>query len=251
MRAFWALSEWASRLLAPAEREAVLGDLAEEGGGPWQNFVEIIDLVLRRQAGQWKEWRPWVAAFGISVPTSFFFMGDSVLLCAGVVKLAGGGADGGHVIPGMAILASKALVLAGWSWTCGYLVGYVSRRTVWCSVLAYGSPCLFCLSRFHSESLSPLSLFLFVIPLVLGLVRGLKGPILGRRLIVYAASIITLLAIISHVGATGGVGSPASWIGSVIQTCPAWCLAVASLKAAKVSSNSQHPVFKREQHEPV
>src|SRR5580658_1334728 len=83
MRAVWFLLERVSCILEPAEREAVLGDLKEAGEGPWQTLVEIVGLVLRRQAGHWKDWRPWVAAIGVSVPTSFLLMGDSVMLFSG------------------------------------------------------------------------------------------------------------------------------------------------------------------------
>src|SRR5450432_1936448 len=82
MKAARILTETVSRFLVPAEREAVLGDLQEAGEGPWQTFAGLAGLVLRRQAGHWKNWRPWVAAFGVSVPTSFMLMGDSVMLCS-------------------------------------------------------------------------------------------------------------------------------------------------------------------------
>jgi hypothetical protein len=250
MKAAWRLSEWASRLLEPAEREAVLGDLTEAGGGLWLSCVEVVDLVLRRHAGHWKNWRPWVAAFGISVPTSFLFMGDSVALCAGFVKLAGD-ATCGNIAPGIMILALKALVLTGWSWTCGYLVGDVSGRTLWCSILAYGSPCLFCLSRFRIESLSRSSLLLFVFPLAVGIWHGLRGPRVGSRMAVCAASIITLLAVISEVCGPGGTGNACSWIGSVVLTCPAWFLAIASLAVTKESAKPERSIFEREQHESI
>ncbi len=233
MRAAWILPERVSRLLRPAEREAVLGDLMEAGEGPWRTLAEIADLVLRRQAGLWRNWRPWVAAFGVSVPTSFMLMGDSVIVWSGGVKLAGAGAAYQPFAPEIEILAVQSLLLVGWSWTCGYLVGSISRRTVWFSIISYCSPCLFCLSRFRIEHLSRVSLLLFVLPAAGGLWQRLRARKVGPRFGAAAAAIITALAIITRVGASGGAGDALGWIGNLILTWPSWCLAAASLNAAK------------------
>jgi hypothetical protein len=250
MRAAWFLLERVSCILEPAEREAVLGDLKEAGEGPWQTLVEIVGLVLRRQAGHWKDWRPWVAAFGVSVPMSFMLMGGSVMLFSGFVTLAQASAAGQLFAAEVEILSVQAMLLAGWSWTCGYLVGSVSRRTVWFSVMAYCAPCLFCLSRFHTETFSRLSLLLFVFPLAVGLWQGRRGQRMGRRFGVAVAAIVTALAIITQVGATGGVGNASRWICSLVQTLPSWCLAAASLDAARQDERAERPDFEMEQQEP-
>jgi hypothetical protein len=249
MRAAWFLHERVSRILEPAEREAVLGDLKEAGVGPWQTLAELVGLVLRRQAEHWKDWRPWVAAFGVSVPTSFMLMGDSVMLISGFVTLAGASVASQTFAAEIEILSVQTLLLAGWSWTCGYLVGSISRRTVWFSIMAYCAPCLFCLSRFHIESLSRLSLLLFVLPLAMGLRQGLRGQRVGRRFGVAVAAIVTALAIITQVGATGGVGNASRWFCSLVQTWPSWCLAVASLDAAREDKSAERSTFEIEQHE--
>jgi hypothetical protein len=250
MRTAWILSERVSRFLEPGEREAVFGDLVEAGKGPWQMLAEITGLVLRRQAGHWRNWRPWVAAFGVSVPTSFMLMGDSVVLCSTFVKLAAAGAAGRTFAEAIEILALQTLLLAGWSWTCGYLVGSISRRTVWFSVIAYGSPCLFCLSRFRIESLPRLSLLLFVLPLALGLWQGLWGRKVTPRFSVAAATIITALAFIAQANSKGGLGSVSRLACSSILTWLAWCLAVASLNSAKERGSAQRAAFKTEGYEP-
>jgi hypothetical protein len=248
MRASWNLAEWVGRFLEAAEREAVLGDLAEAAEGPWHAFTGIVGLVFRRQAALWTNWRPWVAAFGVSVPTSFMLMGNSVMLCARCVTLAETRAAGQLYPAQIEVLAVQALLLAGWSWTCGYFVGSISRRTVWFSVIAYASPCLFCLSRFRIESLSKLSLLLFVLPLAFGLLQGLKDR--RVRFGVSAAAIITALAIIMRVGETGGAGNAFGWACSLAQTWPAWCLAVAASNTAKFNSVAKRPTFETERHEP-
>ncbi len=249
MRAAWILPERVSRLLKPAEREAVLGDLMEAGEGPWQTLAEIVGLVLRREAGLWKNWRPWVAAFCVSVPTSFMLMGASVMECSGCVKLAKAGAAYQPFAAEIEILAVQALLLAGWSWTCGYLVGSISRRTVWFSIISYGSPCLFCLSRFRIESLSRLSLLLFVLPAAVGLWHGLRAREVGPRFAVATTAIITALAIITRVGSPGGAGDALGWIGNLILTWPSWFLAVASLAAAKEDTGAEWSPFEKKQRE--
>ena len=62
----WRLAERVSRLLYPAERNAVLGDLAESGESGWQALLGLLGLVARRQAALWKDWRPWPALAGLA-----------------------------------------------------------------------------------------------------------------------------------------------------------------------------------------
>jgi hypothetical protein len=176
-------------------------------------------------------------------------MGESVILCSGCVKLAGAFAAGQPFGAEIGILTVQALLLVGWSWTCGYIVGSISRRTAWFSIVAYCSPCLFCLSRFRIESLSRLSLLLFVLPLAGGLWQGLKGPRVKPRSGVAAAAIITALAVIAQFGVAGAAGNALGWICSLVQTWPSWCLALASLNAAKRGVGTKRPAFEIEQHE--
>ena len=249
MRAVGIFSDRISRLLDPGEREAVLGDLEEMGVGPWQALTEIGGLVLRREAGHLSNWRPWVAALGVSVPTSFMFMGESVALCAGGVSLAAAVATRQPYAPAIEMLAVQALLLAGWAWTCGRLVGSLSRRTAWFSILAYGSPCLFCLSRFRVASLSRLSLLLFVLPLAMGLWQGLRKGSVGPRIGVATAAVVTALAIIVQLGAPGGAGIASRLISNLVQTWPAWCLAAISLKGARERAGTGRSPFERNHHE--
>ncbi|HEX6824397.1 MAG TPA: hypothetical protein VF123_20220 [Candidatus Sulfotelmatobacter sp.] len=72
------LVELAAQLLQRDERQAVLGDLVEDGENAWQGLLDVLSLVLHRQAILWKSWRPWLAAFGLTVPGSFVLMGTSV-----------------------------------------------------------------------------------------------------------------------------------------------------------------------------
>ena len=92
----WSLAEIAARFLERDEREAVLGDLAEAGERSSEKLFAVLGLVVRRQVMLWKNWRPWLAGFGVALPSSFALMGVSVsvswsyqrLLCPELLKAA-------------------------------------------------------------------------------------------------------------------------------------------------------------------
>jgi len=74
-KATWSIVDVAARSLHPAEREAVLGDLNERGESAWQGLLDVLGLVMRRQAMLWRSWQPWLTAFGVTVPCSFLLIG--------------------------------------------------------------------------------------------------------------------------------------------------------------------------------
>src|SRR5271154_6185640 len=176
-RAEWILVDYASRLLAPNEREAVLGDLAEAGDTGWRGLLGVLGLVFRREALLWKNWRPWLAGFGVALPSSFLLMGFSLsvswsyltIRCPELLQKSSLTLGSGSLV-----LLCQAILLIGWSWTGGFVVGSLSRRTLWASTLLCYSPCLFCLSRFRVESLSRFCLLLFLVPAVWGVHQGLR-----------------------------------------------------------------------------
>ena len=71
----WSFVETVSRLLERDEREAVQGDLAEAKGSAWSGLLDVVGLVIRRQVHLWKNWRPWLAAFGLALPATLLLMG--------------------------------------------------------------------------------------------------------------------------------------------------------------------------------
>jgi hypothetical protein len=71
----WSLAEIATHLLQCDEREAVLGDLSETDESAWRGLLDVLGLVIRRQLLLWKSWRPWLSAFGLTLPGSFLLMG--------------------------------------------------------------------------------------------------------------------------------------------------------------------------------
>ena len=50
------------------EREAVLGDFAELARSDRQILTGTAGLVLRRQLGFWKQWKPWFVLAAIVIP---------------------------------------------------------------------------------------------------------------------------------------------------------------------------------------
>lgn len=220
----WRLVEAAALLLDRQEREAVLGDLAEAGAQSWRGALDVLGLILRRQLNAWREWRPWAAAFGLAMPGSFFLMGASVSVSAGVAAMLGGSAwpAGG----GLALACEIALLLA-WSWTSGFVVGSLSRRTLWLSALLCASPCLTCLAMFRSQTLSKPCLVAFLVPAIVGVVMGLRmtrvsfGMAVALAVIVTSFMVPTLLA------------DKASVLGLAV-TWPAWYLVVTARRNAKV-----------------
>jgi hypothetical protein len=119
------LVDLVSRLLPPDEREVVQGDLLEAGESAWQSALAVLGLIIRREATLWRNWRPWLAAFGLAFPSSFLLMGFSVDVSRAYQQLAVGPilhATGITVGPGFALFLCNVLLLAAWSWTGGFVV---------------------------------------------------------------------------------------------------------------------------------
>jgi len=166
-----------ARLLESDEREAVLGDLAEVGHGAWRSAGEVLGLVMRRQVLLWTGWRPWLAALGVALPGTLLLMGASLSISCTYERLTRGQMFGacaptGH--EGPLLLACHIALLLIWAWTSGFVVGSVSRATLWVSVAVCLSPCLYCLSKFHESSVSAACLYLFLPPAILGARQGLR-----------------------------------------------------------------------------
>jgi hypothetical protein len=225
----WSWVEVAAQLLERDEGEAVLGDLAEGGGSAWQGLFDVLGLVIRRHALLWKSWRPWLAAFGLALPGSLFLMGFSVsvsqtyqqLLDPAIRKLTGV-----TVGAGFWLLLCNILLLLGWSWTGGFVMGSVSRRTVWVSAALSFLPCLFCLARFRVESLSRFCLLLFLLPAIWGVRRGLQIVRIGPTAAIVLALAVTALTVPTW-------SSTGPWIPNCLLSWPAWYLAATAVRRGK------------------
>jgi hypothetical protein len=221
------LADLVSQLLEPQEREVVQGDLLEGGEGAWQSLLGILGLVIRREAALWRNWRPWLAAFGLALPSSFLLMGFSLSVSrtyqhfVGVPLLH---ATGVAVGPGFTLFLCNVLLLAAWSWTGGFVVGSVSRRTVWVSAAFSFAPCVFCLARFRVESLSRLCLLLFLPIALWGARRGLQIARIKRSSAIALAVAVTALTIPMW-------NSSGAWLPNWALSWPAWYLVATARRA--------------------
>lgn len=182
----WRLLDLGTKLLDPEEREVVLGDLVETDETAWRGLLDVFGLVLRRQAGLWRDRRPWVAGFAVAFPSSYLLMTASFSVACTYQRLVNHRVFVGHWPTGhegFPLLLCHVLLLTGWSWTAGYMVGSLSRRTLWASVvLAVVPSLLLCMCGFW------LCCFLFLPPAIVGVRRGT----LGSRISLRAASVLTV-----------------------------------------------------------
>ena len=224
-RIAWTLTDVAARLLEPQERDAVRGDLAECRIGGWRALSEVLGLVVRRQAALWSEWRPWFALVGVVVPLGIVLShasrawADNTAMSISLYLRVWDWSYLGY--PGwrrdlFAVLWSTALsaaALSAWSWTCGYMLASISRRTVWITALAFvlvvclGTLGTSTLARmlhdkfaqhFYGVVLPRLFRFAFVmLPLLWGIYSRRKGVVAPTTLIVGAAALVVLTVLVS------------------------------------------------------
>jgi hypothetical protein len=208
----WRFIETAAGMLAPLDREVVLGDLAEMDNGTWRGLGDVLSLAARRQFALWRSWRPWAASLGLALPASLFLMGWSVAASGAAASLL---AD-----PPQARLIwlslSRLFLVISWAWMAGFVVGAVSRGALWASVLACGGTCLHCLSLWPGHGFSCLRLLIFVFPGLWGVWRGRRELRLGLGVALFLASMGTLAFLVSG---TGG------WIYGYSLLWPGWYLA--------------------------
>jgi hypothetical protein len=222
----WSLVETTAQLLEGDRREAVLGDLLEAGESAWQALLGILSLVLRLNVAEWKSWRPWLAAFGVSLPASLLLMGASLSVSQGAQRFISRGFEATALGKALPLLLCQALLLTGWSWTGGYVVGRLSRRTIWISAVLSCSPCLFCLARFHVPSLSRFCLLLFLLPAIWGVRQGLRRTRIRLSSMLVFTLTLMLLMVASSTSGGQRWWTPRTWILDAILIWPA-CYLVA------------------------
>ncbi len=217
----WSLVEAAALLLEPEEREVVLGDLAEAGEKGLRAVLGVLGLIAWRQVTAWREWRPWLAAFGVAMPGSFFLMGASISVSAGAAAWIYGGA----LTPAAsAQLICEAVLLVAWSWTGGFVVGSISRRTLWVSAALCLSPCTVCLAEFRSQTLSRPCLMVFLIPALAGVLMGLRIRRIPFPIAMTLAVIVTSFLLPKLTTQPG-------WMSAWAVVWPAWYLVVVARRA--------------------
>jgi hypothetical protein len=196
-----------------------LGDLVESGEGAWAGLFNVAGLVARRQMHLWNSWRPWAAALGCALPGSFLLMGFSLHVSGLFQQLWNSTITSRELL----VAASQALLFIVLSWTGGFAVGSVSRRTLWISIAACALPCLYCLSRFRHPSLPEVCLVLFLVPAIFGVRSGLRTAQVEFRPAIVLAAASTLLVLWS-----GGLLS-LNWV----LIWPAWYLVATARKGAE------------------
>jgi len=225
---------WVNALAQLLERddcEVVLGDLAESGEGTAQALGNVLGLLLRRQAAVWKNWRPWLAAFGLALPGSFLLMGFSLSVSRAYQQMIGPAvwhATGFTWGPGFTLLLCNAALLIGWGWSGGFVVGSISRRTLWVSAVLTFAPCLFCLERFRIESLSRFCLLLFLPAAIWGVRQGLAVVRIKRSAAILLALGLTALTIPAW-------SSQGAWLPNWALSWPAWYLVAIARTCAPVA----------------
>jgi len=233
----WPLVERVSRLLKPDEREAVLGDLLEAAVSAWQALLELFGLILRRQAFLWKNAQPWFAGFSVALPCTYLLMHVSVSVTATYERLFH------HRVStcwptgneGFLLLFFHFFLLMAWSWAGGYVVGSVSRRTLWVSIALSALAGAFCLATFRFEPLSRFCTFLFLLPAILGVRHGFRNARVSLAAASILAVTVTLLMIFAW-------NHQALWVLNWALLWPAWYLvATASRSRQEGHSGSSWP----------
>lgn len=181
--------ELAAGLLRPEEREAVLGDLAESGANVWTGLSSVLGFAVRQQLELWRSWQPWVAS-SVALPGSLLLLGISFSLSRDLLPLLRRGSMREAVV-------FEALLLLGWAWTSGFVVGSLSRRTRWVSAALCAAPCISCVSRFQDPSLSRFCVLLFLAPAAVGAAQGMHRVRLNFLTAVSLATSITGLMFLS------------------------------------------------------
>jgi hypothetical protein len=153
---FWRLADVASGMLDCGERDTVRGDLTESGATGGQALRDVLGLVLRRQAAVWKQWRPWLALVVLAVPLGMLLglvsrsMADGSAIYAWLYLnnwtssyLVNAGARLDLLRHSSRILL-EFLMLFCFSWTSGFMLGILARRTIaasgalFCLLLVFG-----------------------------------------------------------------------------------------------------------------
>ena len=179
------MAELASIFLAPKDRDAVLGDLAEACASGWSALGSVLGLVVRQQLELWRAWQPWVAG-GVAFAGSLLLLSASFGLSMDSHQLLRG-------VRGLGSVLCEALLMLAWAWTSGSMVVSLSGKTRWASGVLGAIPCLSCVVRFHETSLPRVCVLLFLLPAVAGAVHGVGRARLSRRTALTLAVAMTAL----------------------------------------------------------
>lgn len=138
------LSGLLSRMLDPAERTAVEGDLIESGESGPEALRDVLGILIRRQLAAWKSWQPWLALLGVAVISGLVLSAAAFNLRVGIDHrmlryLMGGPYSHPDLAAGREIEYLVCLTLAffAWTWTSGFVLATLSRRAFWITGLTF------------------------------------------------------------------------------------------------------------------
>lgn len=176
----WWLLKNISRVLPREDQDAVQGDIAELGLGSSQALYEVLGVVARQQTAPWLgDWRPWLALFGLAglvgsrLTRISFWIGTLPAM-----PLYFRWKYGVHYGNGLSareeavVFLCQSLALISWSWTAGFALGLLSRRTLYINGSLFYFVCLLfwpprVLTIGEASGRSPLIFFGIVLPIIL------------------------------------------------------------------------------------
>ena len=218
----WWFVDRVSRMLEPGERDAVLGDFAESGLTAAPALRDLLGLIIRRQAALWKDWRPWlalllvVAPFGIllSLICRYLAEGSATTFYLyvnawtwGFLESPGARRDLAHY---SADIFRSFSTLVCWSWTTGFVIGSLARRTIWVNgtlftIVLFGellagphhhnpfNPLVFSLTFYRAVLPPLLCTVLIFLPALWGMHKAFRlANLPPLRTILWAAAIATM-----------------------------------------------------------
>ncbi len=201
-----------SRLVEPAAKDAVIGDLAELNLGWPRTVYELCGLIVRQQAPLWKEWRPWLALLGVvglvGLRLSFLaarLNGTPFIYLRTYLKYGTRYESGLSLGEESITWLSLALAVGLWSWTAGFAFTLISRKTafftglVLCMLWLIWNGVL--LARIPWNAwllLLVLPWLFFFLPAVRGARRAFRqGNLSGGQAIALLAVIISVIALVT------------------------------------------------------
>jgi hypothetical protein len=172
---------------------------------------------MRRRAAVWLQWQPWLALLALAVPfgvllafvSRWWAHGSAVFLYLYSSRMnweyLQHRAARGDFLEFVATFVLDCAALAGWSWTCGIVLGMVSRQARWttaavCVVLVFaatiGTQTTARVSGFFLWTYPALTRIAFVVaPLVWGVrSSGRIASVRRWRVLLAAAAIVALTA---------------------------------------------------------
>ena len=142
-RALWYLVDVASKMLDPSECEAVRGDFEEAGDSGERVLRGVLGLLIRRQTGYLMEWRPALTLAWLALPLAILLSLVSKRTADGsaidiwmyvnnwdwaILRNPGYWQQLAEIAPRIFL---SYLALACWAWTAGFLMRFLSRRSIW------------------------------------------------------------------------------------------------------------------------